>query len=200
MLNPLLALAFALSHLAEPAPPPLVDHIAGCFAVSYRFVEDGDHDYEIPRVLEWITVKPAGHVSVVQHYGIYEDKAHPGTFEVMKHFREDWSSPDGVTWTQKVFGPGGDFRYACTSPDRFGQLRCKSPGAPKPVRDAERDDYDVLDRDTTLQITPRGWVQSEVNDKVKTDGTVVATEVGWVEYRRIDEAACAPARQDHPGG
>jgi hypothetical protein len=33
------------------------------------------------------------------------------------------------------------------------------------------------------QITPKGWVQSEMNGKVTKEGKVVATEVGWVEYR-----------------
>ena len=81
----------------------------------------------------------------------------------------------------------------------MGQLHCSSPGAPKPIRDRRRSDYDLLNRVSTIQITPKGWVQSEINDKVTKAGNVVATEVGWVDYRRAgDDSACENAKKLHP--
>jgi hypothetical protein len=174
------------------ATPNRIGNLGGCFTVSYRFVEDGRHDYEIKQALEWITVHAKDGVQTIQHYGLFED-------EIMKHFYEEWSEDANNVWQQKVFGPSGNFRYLCQSPDRMGQFRCASKAAPKPLRDIKRRDYNVLNRGTTIQITPAGWVQLEINDKVKTDGTVVATEVGWIEYRRIsDEKPCAKAKELFP--
>ena len=81
----------------------------------------------------------------------------------------------------------------------MGQLHCSSPGAAKPIRDRRRNDYDLLNRVSTIQITPKGWVQNEMNDKVTEAGEVVATEVGWVEYRRTgDDSPCENAKKLHP--
>ena len=81
----------------------------------------------------------------------------------------------------------------------MGQLHCSSPSAPKPTRDARRIDYNLLNRVSTIQITPMGWVQNEMNDKVTKAGQVVATEVGWVEYRRTaDDSPCENAKKLHP--
>jgi len=80
----------------------------------------------------------------------------------------------------------------------MGQLHCSSPGAAKPTRD-QREVYDRLNRVSTIQITPKGWVQSEMNDKVTKEGKVLATEVGWVEYRRTaDESPCDVAKKLYP--
>jgi hypothetical protein len=100
--------------------------------------------------------------------------------------------PDG-SFTQTVIGPSGDPRYACTAPFQFHQWRCATPGAPKPLRDRERTDYQTLDRENTLQITPKGWVQAENNTKCTAAGVAVANELGWNEYRRVDEARCRPS-------
>jgi hypothetical protein len=168
--------------------PAHIQNLQGCFRVSYRFVEDGKHDYEIKDVLEWITLNQQSGAHLIQHYGLIG-----GT--VMEHFNETWSLLRDGRWRQDV----GPSRYTCISEVRMGQLHCSSRGAPKPVRDRNRDDYDLLNRVSTIQITPKGWVQSETNDKVTKAGKVVATEVGWVEYRRIeDDSLCEEAKKQHP--
>ncbi len=207
----LIALTLATSPLfaveAESKAPALIKNLGGCFSVSYRFVEDGAHDYELPHpkmmpvVNEWITVKDNEKgAHVVQHYGVYQGDA--GKFETMLHFREEWSqAKDGSGWTQNVLSPSGSPRYSCTSPERKGQIRCQATSAPKPQRDIKRKDYDKLVRTTMLQTTPLGWVQSEMNDKVKKDGTLVATELGWIEYRKLsgDKAkVCDDAKKEFP--
>ena len=172
---------------ALAAAPAHIQNLQGCFRVSYRFVEDGRHDYEIKDALEWITLKQQSGSYLIQHYGLMGG-------EVTQHFTETWSLlPDG-RWRQDV----GPSRYTCTSEVRMGQLHCSSPGAAKPTRD-QREVYDRLNRVSTIQITPKGWVQSEMNDKVTKEGKVLATEVGWVEYRRTaDESPCDVAKKLYP--
>jgi hypothetical protein len=169
--------------------PPHIQNLQGCFRVSYRFVEDGQHDYDIKDALEWITLKEQSGAYLVQHYGLIGS-------EIVEHFNETWSLLGDGRWRQNV----GPSRYTCISEVRMGQLHCSSPGAPKPIRDRIRNDYDLLNRVSTIQITPNGWVQSEMNDKVTKAGQVVATEIGWVEYRRIaDDSACESAKKLYPG-
>ena len=173
-----------------PAVPSHIQNLQGCFQVSYRFVEDGIHDYEIKGALEWITVTQVPGRYVVTHYGLDGNT-------VTEHFKEHWTRLSDTRWRQQIGSPEAP-RYTCESDVRFGQLRCASPGAAKPIRDRKRTDYDLLNRVSTIQVTPAGWVQSEVNDKVTKDGKVVATEVGWIEYRRTpDEASCQRAKALH---
>ena len=175
--------AYALSS----STPMHIQNLQGCFRVSYRFVEDGKHDYEIKDFLEWITLKEQSGVYVVQHYGLYGR-------EIIEHFNETWSLLSDGRWRQDV----GPSRYTCLSEVRMGQLHCSSPGAAKPTRD-QRQVYDLLNRVSTIQITPKGWVQSEMNDKVTKEGKVVATEVGWIEYRRTaDDSPCDEDKKRYP--
>jgi hypothetical protein len=53
----LAVVSLAVDLAAQSPAPPHIQDLAGCFHVSYRFVEDGTHDYEIKDALEWITVK-----------------------------------------------------------------------------------------------------------------------------------------------
>ena len=175
-------------HALSSSIPMHIQNLQGCFRVSYRFVEDGKHDYDIKDALEWITLREQSGAYVIQHYGVFSG-------EIIQHFNETWSLLRDGHWRQDV----GPSRYTCISELRMGQLHCSSPGAPKPIRDRGRDDYDVLNRVSTIQITPNGWVQSEMNDKVTNSGQVVATEVGWVEYRRTaDDSPCENAKKLHP--
>jgi hypothetical protein len=176
------------ANAASSSTPMHIQNLQGCFRVSYRFVEDGKRDYEIKDALEWITLKEQPGVYVVQHYGLYDGS-------IVEHFSETWSLLGDGRWRQDI----GPSRYSCVSEVRLGQLHCASPGTPKPIRDARRIDYDVLNRVSTIQITPKGWVQNEINDKVAKGGQVVATEVGWVEYRRTaDDSPCENAKRLHP--
>ncbi len=57
----------------------------------------------------------------------------------------------------------------------------------------------MLNRVSTIQITLKGWVQSDMNDKVAKEGKVLATEVGWFEYRRTaDDSPCDAAKRLYP--
>jgi hypothetical protein len=175
-------------HALSSSTPMHIQNLQGCFRVSYRFVEDGKHDYDIKDALEWITLREQSGAYVIQHYGLFGA-------EIIQHFNETWTLLSDGRWRQDV----GPSRYTCVSEVRLGQLHCSSPGAPKPIRDRGRDEYDLLNRVSTIQITPKGWVQNEFNDKVTNAGQVVATEVGWVEYRRTtDDSPCENAKKLHP--
>jgi hypothetical protein len=174
---------------AAEEPPGVLQHLAGCFEVSYRFVEDGVHDKDIRGDLfEEITLEAQDGVYAFQHYGIFKGRR-------IKHWREEWRrNPDG-SFMQAVIGPFENLRYTCTAHFQFHQWRCATRGAPKPQRDRERADYQTLDRENTLQITPQGWVQAENNVKRTATGVAVANELGWNEYRRVDEVRCRPSRE-----
>jgi hypothetical protein len=160
-----------------------LDQLPGCFTVTYRFVEDGEHDYGPLSVTESITSRQENDVFILDHYQVRNDGHH-------KHFSEMWAESNPGAWKQVIVGPGGEFRYECLAPFTFQQRQCTSAGAPKPRRDMNRSDYETLDRESTLQITATGWVQAERNIKRNADGIAVSNEIGWIDYRRIDQSAC----------
>ncbi len=176
----------ALTAAFAAEAPPQVKNLSGCFAVSYRFVEDGTHDKEITGTFEEILfeARPDG-TFFLQHYGIMGQ-------EKNKHFGEIWKPLTDGHWQQTILSPSGSFRYSCVSPFDFNQFRCVVANAPKPNRDRDREDYETLDRDMILQITPRGWTQSEINIKRDHNGKAVSNELGWIEYRRVDARNCQP--------
>lgn len=193
--TPVLVLAVALLLAGIPAgsavvaegsgPPEPLKHLAGCFEVSYRFVEDGAHDKDIKgNLFEDITVEARDGGWAFQHWGVFKGRR-------IKHWREEWRQNPDASFTQTVIGPFEDARYECTAPFRFNQWRCATAGAPKPQRDRARTDYETLDRENTLQLTPRGWAQSESNVKRDASGAAVANELGWNEYRRVESSRCA---------
>jgi hypothetical protein len=167
--------------------PPFIRNMSGCFLVTYRFVEDGTHDEYIGETPERVDLSEDNGVYSLQRYGIVEN-------DLMKHFREDWSSvaneKGNILWTQKVYSPNGSFRYECSSSLTFNQFHCETKNAPKPRRDRNRSDYTTMDRSHKIQVTPLGYVQAENNLKIASDGKVVSSEVGWIEYKRVEASKC----------
>jgi hypothetical protein len=177
-------LPFVLLAFSAHGSEELLKKMSGCFAVSYRFVENGTNDVDIKGSFEKISADKAENGTLVfQHTGVLENQE-------FKHLREEWTSLPGNFWQQKVYGPTGTFRYECIGRFELGQMRCLAPAAPKPVRDRERKDYENLDRENTIQITDKGWVQMERNVKRNAEGLAVSREVGWVEYRKTEAASC----------
>lgn len=183
------------SSMAYAEPRDLIKNLSGCFRVTYRFVEDGPRDsrfdlWQGDEFYEWISFKEENSILQLQHYGVAGSDA-------MKHWREDWSENPDQSWNQKVYSPSGtELRYECSAHFQFNQWRCHAGLAGKPaIRDRNRDDYKFLDRENTLQITDRGWIQVEINKKINKEGLAVSNEVGWNEYSRVDEARCEPAKK-----
>jgi hypothetical protein len=182
-----------LSPPARTAPAEVPDVIrwqAGCFQVTYRFLEPGRPGEEPTTVKEWIGLeaKEGGKV-ILTHVGLFGG-------EPTWHFQDVWSKrPDG--WRLEVMGRHGP-RYSCDGKFVANRLHCKAPGAAKPLRDKKRADYDKLDRGISLYVRPQLWAQQEYNDKLKNDGTLVSVEVGLVEYQRLDDKECAAAQKNPP--
>lgn len=164
-------------------PLEALKNLEGCFEVTYRFVEVDKPYFE--QGFEEITyaLQEDG-THFYQHFGVFGG-------ERIKHWGEQWAENSDGTWTQTVVGPSGDFRYKCTAAFEGNQWRCHAGISPKPRRDKSRTDYDVIDRENTLQFSPQVWIQSERNFKKKRDLTFVSAEVGWNEYRRVDSSKCS---------
>lgn len=109
-------------------------------------------------------------------------------------------------WSQQPGNERRELRYQCSAPWRINLWQCHAGKAAKPFRDTgapfgfDRPDYDMLDRDNTVLVTERGWVHSQHNRKLTEDGEVVAHEVGWITYERVDEAHCSAAKSNAPEG
>jgi hypothetical protein len=190
----LIALLISGSWASAAGEREILKNLQGCFRVTYEFIDDGNNFLEGKEnnsrfefwqgqpFYEWISLREEGPILRFQHFGI------AGT-HVMKHWREDWNENPDHSWTQKVYNPSGtELRYECTAPFEFNQWNCHAGKAARPViRDTHRTDYAYLDRENTLQITTRGWVQSEKNRKMTQDHVQVSNEIGWNRYQRVND-------------
>ena len=180
-------IAFGLSLPAFADLPSPLNYLAGCYKVSYRFVEDGTHDTTIVgEFYEYVNLTTTSAGYKFQHYG------QQGT-DVIRHWGETWSVFADGSVKQVVTSPLGKTRYECSGKFEFNQFRCSVKNAPKPIRDSDRTDYATLDRDIILQITSQGWVQAQNDLKKDSTGKPVSNEVGWNQYQRVDEKVCAPS-------
>ncbi len=206
----ILALAHALASGAVPNDLQEIQKLAGCFEVSYRFVEDGSHDLFSERpglskpTKEWIGLEKTGENSFLLHHALFVGSEPP-----ISHWREIWSQQSNTdTWTQEVWGGppglGSELRYRCTAPWSGNRWECHAGRAGKPLRDAgppfghDRSDYDWMDRRNVILVTPNGWVQNEHNRKMKSSGELVSHELGWITYTRIAEQQCEAASKQFP--
>jgi len=181
-------------------------NVAGCFEVTYRFAEDGNHDIFSERygleqpVKEWVGFKQnESGVFTLPHVSITGDsRAVPHWYEVWKYH------PNEETWTQEVWSQFPDnnarkLRYQCTAPWQKNRWECHAGKAPKPFRDVgapfgfDRTDYEWLDRKNILLVTENGWLQNQHNKKMKLSETVVAYELGWITYQRLEDKECKTA-------
>lgn len=179
--------------------PEALRKIAGCFEVDYHYAEQGERVYPAYReqLTEYIDLKVDGDTVVLQHYGIVP------ILGPIKHWGEHWTLLADGRWHQEVIHPSGSQRYECDAPmtvtksqrQWVAQRTCTYAGAPKPRRDVKlhRNDYDVLDRTSLVNITANAWHDVQTNVKRTRDGKVVAHETGWNEYRRVAEKKCQKA-------
>ncbi len=179
-----------------------IQQLAGCFEVTWRFVEDGIHDLFSPDygltnpTKEWVGFRHTEeHTFQLQHALFVEGRP-------LAHWYEVWTQPPGTDdWRQEIWGgtpgPESEVRYGCTAPWADSRWECHAGRAAKPLRD-DRRDYDWLDRTNILQVTPHGYVQNQDNRKMRENGEVVSSELGWVTYARLDDEQCAPATRRFP--
>ncbi|BAW81154.1 hypothetical protein TAO_1784 [Candidatus Nitrosoglobus terrae] len=202
--------------LADPLPKGIenVENLSGCFDVTYRFAEDGVHDLFSKKhqegivdkpSREWISFKHGEEDTFILQHVTFNDKQEPNT-----HFHEEWQyNPDKETWTQKVWSTAygnkdRKLRYQCSAPWEMNQWQCHAGQAEKPFRDNgapfgfNRTDYDHLDRNNTILVTPNGWIQSEHNAKRSSSHQIVSRELGWITYQRLENEACKTAIKPFP--
>ncbi len=179
-----------------------IQQLAGCFEVTWRFVEDGSHDifsedYGLTNPQkEWVSLRHTGEDSFELQHVLFVGP------RPMPHWYEVWMrQSDTPNWTQEVWGgtpgPDSEVRYGCTAPWVDNSWECHAGRAAKPLRDDERD-YDWLDRRNIILVTPNGFVQNEHNRKMRASGDVVSSELGWITYTRLAEEQCAPATEQFP--
>ena len=192
----------------------------GCYQVTFQYEEIEAHqaDYTLAppktsQVVELITVdKDQSDHIVLQHILVTPPR--------IKHWKQIWRFEHGVfdqhsgpdswnqthldsdekmgTWTQEVRGVADNPRYGCAaawSLENETVWTCQT-WAPKPRRDKDREDYNVLDRTNTHRIHDKGWIHEQRNTKtqVTTNGvTPIVTEVGNNTYERIDDSECEKA-------
>ena len=143
---------------------------------------------------------------------------------VMKHWRQDWTFEDRTlveyrgeqtwekrtlrkqkgTWSQAVYQVDDSPRYQTVGrwshEGGMSIFRTRNFWRPLPRREfSARDDYDVLAGIHEITITPTGWLQTQINQKLVTKGGEVvktlATELGAVRYERISTPSMAKAEE-----
>jgi hypothetical protein len=179
----LLALTLSLSAFAAQTVPDTLKHMAGCFSVTFAFVEDGAHDDLYKPVLERADLVSEAPLTLRRHLIIEGEE--------QLHWSEVWTPVDEANriWRQRVTGPYGDFRYECEGTWTLNQWRCLAPKSAKPRRDRNRP-YSHLDRENTLQLNGTRWVHAQNNRKVNADGSLYSVEAGWNVYERVDDRLC----------
>lgn len=175
---------------------------------------------------EWVTLVEEGNDNVIRLQHIL-DFGHPGA--VQKHWRQDWVygpttklayqgafeksgeiyhrlQPETVsadnTWTQKIYGVGGEPRGACTSSQWThtpyeSTWTCQNI-APLPRRDYKDGfHYQAMDRGNTLSFFNLGWQHRQDNEKrkLRSSGEMepMAREVGVNSYIRVEDRFCQNA-------
>ncbi|MCX6109190.1 MAG: hypothetical protein NTZ90_06255 [Proteobacteria bacterium] len=177
-------------HAEEAQPAATADVVAtlkqmvGCFQVHFTYIEDGAHDAIYPPVYERADLVNESPLTIQRTLVL-------GQTEQL-HWSEVWTEVLAGQWQQEVTGPYGDFRYRCTAPWNLNQWSCIAKGAAKPRRDADRP-YATIDRDNTLQLNAKRWVQMETNRKVTADGKLYSVEAGWNQYDLVDPKLCVPS-------
>jgi hypothetical protein len=164
----------------------IIKQMVGCFAVTFNYVEDGEHDAFYQAVMERAVL------SSEQPLIISRSLILDGQEQL--HWSEEWTQQEGRRWQQKVVGPFGDFRYECTGTWTLNQWSCEAPQSPKPRRDQARP-YKTIDRVNQLQINGQRWVHSQVNRKITAENELYSVEMGWNLYQRVDDKRCANTRR-----
>lgn len=203
--------------------------MCGCYEVEFNFAETFRHtkdkDYKpspdkYDYGLEWVElVEDVPGKIVMQHLLIVSDSM------IVKHWRQDWeyentklynffkdtswkyktlskSSVKGQ-WTQRVYQVDDSPRYEGSATWVHVDGRhfwTNTTDAPLPRREHTiRNDYNVLKRTNTHEITPFGWTHGQDNVKILRDASgkdvVIAEEKGFDIYRKVDDSKCRAAQK-----
>ena len=202
--------------------------MCGCYEVEFNFAEtfkySKDEKYvpsktKYDRGLEWVElVEDQPNKIVMQHLLIVSDSM------IVKHWRQDWEfentkfyqfnkdktwkfqtlSKNDVKgqWSQKVFQVDDSPRYEGTATWVHVDGKhywTNTTDAPLPRREHTiRNDYNVLKRTNTHEITKDGWIHDQDNDKILRDeagkDNLIAKEKGTDYYKKIADSKCLAAQ------
>lgn len=196
------------------------------FAETFNYSKDSTykpsktkHDY----ALEWVQIiKDKNNEIQLQHLLIIDMKKDS---YIVKHWRQDWLfenqemylfdkerhwkytkfPKDSVKgqWTQKVYQVDDSPRYEGTATwvhvdgKSFWENATDAPLARR--EHTQRKDYNVLHRRNRHEITKKGWVHDQDNDKIiRKDGKddfLLAQEKGYNTYTRVPDSKCLEAQK-----
>lgn len=191
--------------------------LAGKFHVTFDFAETFSplEDYEQEKLyknesIEYIfVIQDEPNLISLQHILVVNDRF------VVKHWRQDWVyenrdfllfEKEGVwkkktiseeeargTWTQKVYQVDDSPRYqgygtwVFVDGKRYWEA---SADAPLPRRQEKRTDYNVLVRNSRVELTDYGWIMDQDNQKVFRDNRgkdqLIVWEKGFEVQNRGD--------------
>lgn len=187
MLGSFLAVPTLMAKVAAD-PAATIKQMAGCFKVTFQYVEDGEHDEVFDSVYE------VAELNLDDGISLSRKMIMNGT--PIPHWSETWRDLGDDVWSQEVRGPGGDVRYQCQGAWVMNQWRCQADHAPKPRRDRTRT-YSHLDRENTLVINSERWVHAQNNFKKNADDQLVSVEVGFNVYERVADSFCQFRKHSH---
>jgi len=204
-----------------------INKLCGCFEVEFKYAEtfSPNDDYkfhERERINGGVELSMPIEVTdtkiVIQHLLVITDSI------IVKHWREVWTyenpelwvykgdrtwvkemlTPSQVKgkWTQTIWEVSDEPRYQGLS--QFVNLDGKliwqnTTDAPLPRREySVRSDYNILKRTNRLNISDKGYIHEQDNEKVlRSNGKdkLIVQERGLNTYDRIDDAKCSPAKK-----
>ncbi|WP_025741770.1 DUF6607 family protein [Aquimarina pacifica] len=194
------------------------------FAETFQFSKDSLYQpskTKIDKALEWaqLIVDEKDKVSI-QHLLQVGNPSEP---HIVKHWRQDWLYENTVfymynannqwkfqnkpkkevngQWTQKVFQVDDSPRYEGSA--TWVHIDGKSfwentTDAPLPRREyTKRSDYNLTVRGNRHEITKKGWIHDQDNDKVireeGKDDVLLAKEKGYNTYVKVPDSQCEAA-------
>jgi hypothetical protein len=203
-----------------------IKSMCGCYEIEFNFAETfkvtKDEKY-VPSPtkrqygLEWAElVEDSPNKIVIQHLLIVDTM-------VIKHWRQDWEYENNEfyqffkdktwkfktlpktdvkgQWTQRVFQVDDSPRYEGSGTWIHADGRnfwTDKTDAPLPRREHTiRNDYNVLNRTNTHEITSFGWIHDQDNAKIVRDdsGTdkILTYEKGYDIYTKVPDSRCKAA-------
>ncbi len=203
-----------------------IKDMCGCYEVKFKYAETFSPDIAYEKAydyrasaLEWAElVTDKDDKIIIQHILLVHDTV------VIKHWRQDWEFQTKNTfnydaentwtinrlpeekikgqWAQKVYQVDDSPRYSGSATwvhvDGKHYWENKA-NAPLPRREySKRDDYNILARGNSVQLTEYGWLHEQDNDKVIREGghqdELLVQEKGYNIYKKVADDQCKIAK------
>ncbi|WP_044397902.1 DUF6607 family protein [Lacinutrix sp. Hel_I_90] len=203
-----------------------IKDLCGCYDITFKYAETFSPDSTYLKAknyrahaLEWAELVTDKDDKIgIQHLLVVNDTM------VIKHWRQDWEfqnqklftydskntwhvneRPEAAVegqWAQKVYQVDDSPRYSGSGTwvhvDGKHYWKNKT-AAPLPRREyTKRDDYNIMLRGNTVELTNYGWLHEQDNDKVIRENgkeeQVLAQEKGYNSYTKVADEKCKIAR------